>query len=114
VPQIIVTLGFNFSSSKKSTRVWNLVVKHVPAGSTVEAVCPKGCAKKSLKKTGASGQVSLKTLGTRKLNVGAAITVIVSKPGSSAAVKILKIRAKKAPLVTTRCKPEGASEPVAC
>ena len=42
------------------------------------------------------------------------ITVVVSKPGSSSAVKILKIRPRKAPQLTTQCQPVGASKPTAC
>ena len=42
------------------------------------------------------------------------ITVVVSKPGSGSAVKILKIRARKSPQLTTQCQPEGASKPAAC
>ena len=57
---------------------------------------------------------TLKALARRPLKVDTTITVIVSKPGHTSAVKVLEIRARKAPLVTTQCQPEGASEPVAC
>jgi hypothetical protein len=50
----------------------------------------------------------------KQLKVGTEITVIVSKPGASSAVKVLTIRARKAPLVTTLCQPEGSAKPVAC
>ena len=56
------------------------------------AKCPKGCAKKSFEKKGASGQVSLAALIKKPLKVKTVITVVVSKPGSGSAVKILKIR----------------------
>jgi hypothetical protein len=114
VSQIVVTLGFNFKSSTKSTKLSTLVVKNIPAGSTVKVKCSKGCSKKSFKKTGASGQLSLKPMIKKALKVGTTIQVVVSKPGSSAAVKTLKIRARKAPQVTTQCQPEGASKPAAC
>jgi hypothetical protein len=114
-PQIVVTLGFNFNSSKKTTKLSTLVVKNVPAGSTVTATCRKGCAKKSFVKRNASGQVSLASLiKKKKLKVNTAIKVVVSKPGSSSAVKVLKIRARKAPSVTTQCQPEGAAKPQSC
>ena len=77
------------------------------------ATCAKGCAKKSFTKTNASGKVSLAAMIKKPLKVNTAITVVVSKPGSSSAVKILKIRARKAPLVTTLCQPEGAPKPSA-
>ena len=40
--------------------------------------------------------------------------MIVSKPGASSAVKVLTIRARKAPLVSTLCQPEGSPKPAAC
>ena len=82
--QILATLAFGFSNSTKtSTKLTSLIVKNVPAGSTVTAKCPKGCAKKSVKKTNASGQVSLSALIKKPLKVNTVITVTVSKPGSS-------------------------------
>ena len=58
--------------------------------------------------------VSLKPLVKRALKVDTTVTVTVSKPGASSAVKVLTIRARKAPLVETQCQPEGAPAPVAC
>ncbi len=114
-PQIVVTLAFGFSNStKKQTKLTSLVVKNVPAGSTVTAKCPKGCAKKSFTKTNASGQVSLATLIKKPVKVNAVITVVISKPGSGSAVKILKIRARKSPKLTSQCQPVGATKPAAC
>ena len=87
----------------------------MPAGATVTVSCLKGCAKKSLKRfVKRAGRISLKALARRPLKVDTTITVIVSKPGHTSAVKVLEIRARMAPLVTTQCQPEGASEPVAC
>ena len=112
--QIVVTLGFSFTSTKKKTKLSGLVVKNIPAGSTVTVRCPKGCAKKTFKKSRAGGQLALKSLTKKPLPVNTAITVVVSKAGASSAVKILKIRARQAPLVTTLCQPEGAAKPGAC
>ena len=50
----------------------------------------------------------------KKLKVGTEIRVVVSKPGMSSAVKVLTIRARKAPLVSTLCQPEGSPKPAAC
>jgi hypothetical protein len=113
-PQIVVTLGFSFTSIRKATKLANLVVKNLPAGSTVTVKCPKGCANKTFKKAKARGQLLLKPVVKKPLKLGTEITVIVSKPGFSSAVKVLKIRARKAPLVTTLCQPEGSSKPAAC
>ena len=50
----------------------------------------------------------------KPLKVKDAITVVVSKPDAINAVKVVKIRASKKPLITTRCQPPGAKKPVAC
>ena len=93
----------------------DLVVKNIPAGATVTVNCPSGCAKKTYRKTKRKGgQLLLTPVTSKKLKVGTEITVIVSKPGFSSAVKVLTIRARKAPLVTTLCQPEGSSKPAAC
>jgi hypothetical protein len=81
----------------------------------VRVKCPRGCARKSyrkVKRTG--GKLLLTPVLKKKLAVGTEITVIVSKPGATSAVKVVKIRARKAPLVTTLCQPEGSPEPAAC
>ncbi|MDA0160479.1 Ig-like domain-containing protein [Solirubrobacter ginsenosidimutans] len=114
-PQILVALGFGFTSTARATKVSNFVVKNVPAGARVTVLCPSGCAKKRFTKVVAvGGRLLLKPVLKKKLKVGTEITVIVSKPGFSSAVKVLTIRARKAPLVTTLCQPEGSSKPAAC
>ncbi|MDA0179933.1 Ig-like domain-containing protein [Solirubrobacter phytolaccae] len=105
-PQIVVTLAFSFSSStKKQTKLTSLVVKGVPAGSTVSA--------KGFKKTNAAGIVSLKSLTKKPLKAGSTITVTVSHPAMSSAIKTLKILPRKSPVVTTQCQPPG-SKPKPC
>ena len=75
------------------TKLTSLVVHSVPAGATVDAVCPKGCAKRRLLVAKKSGNVSLKPLfGRKALRVNTRITVTVAKPGSVSAVKVLTIR----------------------
>ncbi|RKQ84992.1 hypothetical protein C8N24_6624 [Solirubrobacter pauli] len=105
-PQIIVTLAFGFSNkTPKATKLTSLVVKGVPAGSTVSA--------RGFKKTNASGTVSLKPLIKKPLKAGSTITVTISHPAMATAIKTLKIRPGKAPLVTTRCQPPGG-KPTPC
>jgi Big-like domain-containing protein len=114
-PQILVALGFSFTSTARATKLANLVVRNVPRGATVTVTCPKGCAKKRYTRRNVSGgSLHLKRVLKKRIKVGTEITVIVSKPGASSAVKVLTIRARKAPLVTTLCQPEGSSEPAAC
>jgi hypothetical protein len=114
-PQIEVALSFSFVSAARATKLRNLVVKNIPAGATVSVSCPSGCARKTYRKTKRKGgQLRLTPVTRSKLKVGTEITVTVSKPGSSSAVKVLTIRARKAPLVTTLCQPEGSPKPAAC
>jgi hypothetical protein len=42
------------------------------------------------------------------------MTVIVAKPGTIASVKSLKIRSRRAPLLTSRCLPPGAKKTTRC
>jgi hypothetical protein len=114
-PSIVVTLAFSFADSTRThTKLTSLVVKGVPRGATVTASCRKQCSAKTFKKTHAFGKVSLARLIRKPLKVGSTIRVTVSRPGSTSAIKTLKIRPHKAPSVTTRCQPEGASKPTAC
>ena len=114
-PKVAVALLFRYASLSRATKLSNFVVRGVPAGATVTVSCVKGCSKKALKRfVKRAGRISLKALARRPLKVDTTITVVVSKPGHTSAVKVLEIRARKAPLVTTLCQPEGASEPVAC
>jgi hypothetical protein len=114
-PKIAVALGFRYASLSRATKLSRFVVRGVPAGATVTVSCVKGCTKKALKRfVRRAGRISLKALARRPLKVNTTITVIVSKPGHTSAVKVLEIRARKAPRVITQCQPEGASEPVAC
>ena len=114
-PKVAVALLFRYASLSRATKLSNFVVRGVPAGATVTVSCVKGCTKKALKRfVKRAGRISLKALARRPLKVDTTITVVVSKPGHTSAVKVLEIRARKAPLVTTQCQPEGASEPSAC
>ncbi len=78
-------LSFNFKAFKRQTRLSSLVVKAVPAGSTVTVRCLKGCSAKSFTKRGAKGSVSLARFVKRPLKVGTTMTVVVSKRGRSRA-----------------------------
>ena len=114
-PQIEVALSFSFTAARNATKLSHFLVKSIPAGATVVVKCPSGCARKTYRKfKRKGGQLLLTPVIKKKLAVGTEITVIVSKPGASSAVKVLTIRARKAPLVSTLCQPEGTTKPVAC
>jgi hypothetical protein len=112
--RIVPILSFDYRATPRRTRFTRLSVKGVPAGATVKATCPKGCASKTFTKRNAKGTVSLRRLVRRSLKVGTTITVVVSKPGMLTGVKILRVRARKAPSVATRCLAPGAAKPTVC
>jgi hypothetical protein len=112
---ILVTLDFTYTAARRSTRLRTLVVKGVPRGATVTVSCPNGCSRRSLvKRNVRSSSVSLAAMVRRALKVGTTITVTVSAPNAISAVKTLKVRSRRAPSLTTRCLPPGASKPAHC
>ena len=117
--QVLVTLAFFASAKKTSTRFTTLQIKNVPFGATVNVTCkgkscPSGLKRKGFTKKNAFGTVTLAKFIKKPLKVGNLITVVVSKPDAINAVKILRVRAAKKPLITTKCLPPGAKSPVAC
>jgi hypothetical protein len=117
--QVLVTVAFFATASKKTTRFTTLQVKNVPFGATVTATCkgkgcPSGLKGKGFTKTNAFGTVTLAKFIKKPLKAADVITVLVSKPGAINAVKILTVRAAKKPIITTKCQPPGAKSPVAC
>ena len=64
-----------------------------------------------MERTLSLGTVTLAKFIKKALRVNDTITVVVSKPNAISAVKILKVRASKKPLITTRCQPPGAQGP---
>ena len=75
---------------------------------------PEGLRQEVLQEDQRLRQVSLSTLIKKPLKVNTVITVIVSKPGSSSAVKILKIRARKSPAAHLAVPARRRSKPTAC
>ena len=108
--QVIVTVAFFSSAGKKTTKFSTLQVKNVPLGSTVTVTCkgkgcPSGLKGKGFVKKNAFGTVTLAKFIKKPFKVNDAVTIVVSKPNAINAVKIVKIRAAKKPLITTRCQP---------
>jgi hypothetical protein len=112
--RLTITLAFFAHASAKSTRLTRLSVTGVPAGASLVATCTgKGCPRKKTFNSTRAGTVSLSPFRTT-LRPGAKITIRVTKPGTTGAVKVLTIRKKKPPLTTTLCLPPGASNPTSC
>jgi hypothetical protein len=111
---IAAIIGFTYRASARQTRMTTLTLKSIPKGSTVTVTCKKGCSAKSYIKRNSGTKISLARFIRRPLRVGTVITVVVSHPGSVTSVKTLRVRARKAPSVTTACLPPSASRPQAC
>lgn len=119
VEQVIVTVAFFARASKRSTKFTTLQVKNVPLGATVNVTCrrrgcPRGLKKRGFTKKNAFGTVTLARFIKKPLRAGVVLTVVVSKPDAISAVKLVKVRPSRKPLISTKCQPPGASRPVAC
>jgi hypothetical protein len=117
--QVIITVAFFSSATKTKTTFTTLQVKNIPFGATVTVTCkgkgcPSGLKGKGFTKKNAFGTVSLAKFIKKPLRAGDIITVLVSKPGAINAVKTIKLRPAKKPLISTKCQPPGAKAPVAC
>jgi DNA-binding beta-propeller fold protein YncE len=109
-------LAFTFNSFSDHTVLTKLVVRGVPRGGRVRAVCTfrgrrcGGKARRPLVKRG-RGSVSLASrfVGV-DLRVGARITITVTKRGSIGAAKLMTIRSRKAPKIASRCLRPGSGK----
>ncbi len=96
--KIGATLRYAFTRTRSTTVFTSLVVRHLPRGALVRARCKGGgCAKKKFAAVAKSDSVSLKTLVRRRLKIGAAITVEVTKPGMIARTIVITVRKGKDP-----------------
>jgi hypothetical protein len=59
------------------------------------------------------GTVDLKRIIAKPLRAGTKLQVLVTKPGSVAAVKLITVNRRKAPTIVTRCLKPGAKKPTA-
>ena len=103
-PTITASVSVLFSkSTAKATKFTKFQVKGVPAGSTIVAKCTK-CGKKAPKQTirNAKGTVRLKKF-VRAIKAGAVIKVTITHPGMVGVVKLVKVRKRSNPTITTRC-----------
>ena len=104
-----VTLAFGFAAFTDHTALTKLAVKGVPRRSTVRAVCKCGGKARTFKKKRARGTVNLKRFVNVRLPVGSRLTVTVTKSHTIGTAKLLRIRSRAAPKVSTRCLKPGSS-----
>jgi Bacterial Ig domain len=88
--------------------------RKLDARATVTARCPTGCARKRLVTAPGARTVSLRSLLKKALRVKTRITVTVSRPGAVSVVKVLEIRSRKPPRITTLCIPPGTGTARTC
>ncbi len=108
-----VDIRFAVRSSARATIFTKLAVKDIPKGSKVTARCAgRGrCNVRRFVRRKAAGRVVLRPFVGKPIGVGAVIDVRVTHKGSIGAVKLIRIRARKAPAITDRCLPPGTSAP---
>jgi PKD repeat protein len=98
--KIGATLRYAFTRTASATMFTSLLVRNVPVGAKVKARCRGGgCARRAFTAIAKTDSVSLKTMIRRKLKVGAAITVEVTKPGLVSRTITLTVRKGKDPKV---------------
>jgi hypothetical protein len=103
-----VTLSYLFSAFSDHTVLTKLAVAGVPKRSTVRVVCKCGGKARTFTKKRARGTVKLKRFVGLRLPLGSALTVTVTKAHTIGAAKVMRIRSRAAPKVSTRCLKPGS------
>ena len=103
-------MAFAFKVTTRRTTLTRLTVKKIPKGATLKASCgprkgSKRCRVKTFTKRNASASVSVKRFLGKRLRPGSVVELRVTKPGRIGAVKLLKVRNRKAPTTATKCVP---------
>src|SRR3954447_22556632 len=93
------SLSSGFDRYPKYTVYKRLILKRVPAGSTVTVTCKGKQCPKAFKKR-AHGTVKLSKFTKKKLRAGARLTIRVTKPGMIGKQFVILIRKNKAPKLT--------------
>ena len=114
--RIHVTLSYAFKVTTKRTTLTRLTVKRIPRGAKLKATCKpktgrKRCRIKTYTRPDVRGTRSLKRFIGKRLKPGVVIAIRVTKPGMIGAVKLLKIRSRKAPTTDTKCLRPGDKKP---
>jgi hypothetical protein len=100
-------LAFDARPGKRTTKLKRLRVERLAPGTTVTVRCARGCSRRSLTKRDAKGTLSLARFARARLRAGARIRVVIAEPGKPRVFLTLKIRAGRAPSVTTRRSPHS-------
>jgi hypothetical protein len=113
--RVNATVSYVYRATGRYTILTSLQVRRIPAGARVEVRCRGSrCPLKKLVKNRASGRFSIRPFTGKRLPVGTVLRIRVTSEGMIGSVKILRIRARKAPAVRTLCLPPGATKPRKC
>lgn len=116
--RVALDLAFTFNAGRRSTTLRDLFAQGEPGGRltvTCRTAKRKPCARTRAFSRGMSSRgVRLRGFERKPLPVGAKLELRLTKDGLVGVVKTLTIRRRKAPSITTRCLPPGASRPAAC
>jgi hypothetical protein len=117
--RLLVTPAFRSSPGRRSTLLRSLVVKSVDAGSRLTVKCRtrrgSRCPRTTdFSKRNARGNVRVRSFEGKRLPIGAKLEIRVTNAGMIGAVKILTVRKRKNPSVTTLCLQPGATKAGAC
>jgi hypothetical protein len=116
--RVLFDLGYTFAAGRRGTTFRSLSADVEPGAQlTVRCRTRRGrrCRRtRDLTRAAAARAVRLRGFEGRRLPVGAKLTFRVTKTGSIGAVKTLTVKRRRAPSVTTRCLPPGATRPSAC
>jgi hypothetical protein len=119
-PAPLISLSSGFAAGARTTFT-TLLVRGVPRGATVTAIChpakrAKCPVKKRFKKRSRrGGSVSIKSFLRKPFRPRTKIEVRVTSPGTIGAVRVITIRRNKGPApAAIRCLPPGAKKPTRC
>lgn len=116
--RVLFDLSYTFAAGRRGTTLRNLAAE-VERGARVTARCRtrrgRRCPRtRDLARATAARALRLRGFEGKRLPVGAKLQLRATKAGMVGAVKTLTIRRRRAPSVTTRCLPPGATRPSAC
>jgi streptogramin lyase len=119
VPKLAATTSFGFTRTTSLLTLRRIDLKKLAGGETATIRC-SGSTRCALKvKTYRNLKKGTRTFGRtllkgRRLSVGTIVSVRVTKAGSIGTVTSLKVRRARAPQITRRCLPPGATTPKTC
>ena len=119
LPNVAGGLLARFRAGPAATRVLTLDARTLAKGTLIEVRCtgrgcPKGIARYRVTRSRSTLSLRSAKLRAAKLRPGAVLEIRIMRAGHVGLAISHRIRARKAPVRTTRCLPPGAGKPVRC